>query len=469
MSSSTTVFNQEQESLPKWQRDLTNQILNTMSDFYCLPDKFDRKKEELKNQLINKFKEINKSLLKDEANIPPSTEEKYKNFVSQINRVLNNFDTHLGLEYNPQAIQEMKTNIDKGKNSAKFNAGSGPPRDVIEGWNKFEEENPSTRNFGFVDYQGPSGIIPNNIGYVNISHLIDPQNGANEIENKYRLGPNAIKRLQEVMAGFQDKEGIVLDLSVTPYGGSPEMVQNILSYFIPEGTHYNTIRDRMSDEEIPYESTNTPFKLLDKPVVILIGPKTFSGREEIAYDLQQYNTTLDQDRFTLIGERTKGGAHPECSFPLIDIPTETVNANLVIRVPYATAINPISKTNWEDGPLQEGKKPGIQPDIEPPTIKNVLNFGLNHLQSMILLRKTPESDISVEQMANSAFGMSSNTAKEKRGKIWGSNPEQKNPAPVAQSDIQQNESQKNKPDSTTEYQSPSPFSGAKGMKPDGFK
>jgi hypothetical protein len=473
MSGSTTVFNEEQEnSLPKWQSDLINQILNAMNDFYCLPDKFDTKKENFKKELINKCKDVNKSLFKDEPNSAPLTEENYKAFISKINEVLHNFDTHLGLEYNPEFIAQMKPKVKEAEHSAKFNFDEGPPKEKLKEWNKTEKDNPKTANFGFIDYQGPAGVIPTNIGYVNIGYLIYPQEGADEINDEYRRGPNAIKRLHEVMSGFQGKEGIVLDLSVTPHGGSPEMVQNIVSFFMPEGTLINSMYDPMSSKElIPYTSISTPFKLLDKPVVLLVGPNTFSGREEITYDLQQYNTTLAEDRFTVIGERTKGGAHLEHPFPLMDMSTKKVNDNLVLHIPHAIPINPVSGTNWEDGPLREGKKPGIQPDIEPLNIKDVLNFALNHLQSMISLRKPQKPDITAAQMASSTFGKGSNTAKDRRGKIWGSDSEREKPAQVAQPEVKHNESQKSKqePSSTIEYQSPSPFSGAKGLKPPGSK
>ena len=132
------------------------------------------------------------------------------------------------------------------------------------------------------------------------------------------MGSNAIKRLHDVMGKLRDKEAIILDLNVTTYGGSPEMVQHIVSFFMPNHTPINTVHDRLTGKETLYAAISTPFKLFDKPVALLVGQNTFSGREEITYDLQQFNTTLKEKRFTIIGQPTKGGAHIECSFPLID-------------------------------------------------------------------------------------------------------------------------------------------------------
>lgn len=231
--------------LPAWQEQLIEQILNAMTDYYCLPDKFEARKALLKEALVNACTAINKDLLKDASNNPPPSPEIYKNFVDQINAVLHDFDPHLELAYNPEFIAEMRATgkIISGKHAAKFDFSGGPPKEEIEKWNRYEQENPTTGNFGFIDYQGPAGVIPDNIGYVNISHLLDPQFGAGEVEDKYRMGPNALKRLHEVMAGFQGKEGIILDLSVTPYGGSLEMVQHIVSFFVPDGAPLATIHD----------------------------------------------------------------------------------------------------------------------------------------------------------------------------------------------------------------------------------
>ena len=162
------------EELPKWQSDLINQILNSMHDFYCIPNKFEEKRNDLEHNLKKKCKEINETILIDVSDRPPDSQEIYTAFVNQINEALHDFDPHLELKNNPQFIEEMikENKIDLSNNSAKFNFSGGPAKEKIEEWNKFEEENPTFRNFGFVDYQGPSGVIPDNIGYVNISHLI---------------------------------------------------------------------------------------------------------------------------------------------------------------------------------------------------------------------------------------------------------------------------------------------------------
>ena len=197
------------EQIPKWQADLIDQILNAMNDYYCLPDKFAERRDELSSALTIKCKEINETLLNDASSGNPPSPEQYEAFISRLNEeVLHKFDPHLELEYNPEFIEEMKTggNVEKRGHSATFDISGGPPKEEIEKWNQYEQDNPTTRNFGFVDYQGPAGLIPDDIGYVNISHLLDPQLGASEAQEKYRMGPNAIKRLHEVMGELQKKK-----------------------------------------------------------------------------------------------------------------------------------------------------------------------------------------------------------------------------------------------------------------------
>ncbi|RPJ03178.1 MAG: hypothetical protein EHM31_01720, partial [Candidatus Aminicenantes bacterium] len=55
-------------------------------------------------------------------------------------------------------------------------------------------------------------------------------------------------------------------------------------------------------------------------------------------------------RATIIGETTGGGAHPTNAM--------IVQRDFILRVPFARAINPVSKTNWEGT--------GVTPDIAVP-------------------------------------------------------------------------------------------------------
>ncbi|CCH30707.1 S41 family peptidase [Actinosynnema sp. NPDC047251] len=130
-------------------------------------------------------------------------------------------------------------------------------------------------------------------------------------------------------------EALILDLRENR-GGDPHTVALVCSYLLAEPTHLNTMYSRDDDSyqqfwSLPYVSGRA-FGA-QKPVYVLTSGKTFSGAEELAYDLQQLG------RATIVGERTGGGAHPRRGF--------TVHPHLEATIPTARAINPVSNTNWE--------------------------------------------------------------------------------------------------------------------------
>lgn len=77
------------------------------------------------------------------------------------------------------------------------------------------------------------------------------------------------------------------------------------------------------------------------PAYILVSKQTCSAAEEFAYDLK------NMKRAIIIGETTMGLAHM--------IKWTVVNDEIVMAVPFARPINPITNTDWE------GK--GVDPDI----------------------------------------------------------------------------------------------------------
>jgi hypothetical protein len=143
-----------------------------------------------------------------------------------------------------------------------------------------------------------------------------------------------------------DAKALVLDLRENR-GGDPATVALVCGYLLDEPTHLNTMYFR--DGETYSQSWSpayVPGKRFGgtKPIYVLTSPRTFSGAEELAYDLQQLG------RATVVGERTGGGAHPRRGF--------RVHPHLEATIPTGRAINPVSGTNWE--------LVGVSPDIEVP-------------------------------------------------------------------------------------------------------
>src|SRR5207302_4975760 len=83
-------------------------------------------------------------------------------------------------------------------------------------------------------------------------------------------------------------------------------------------------------------------RLVGKSVFVLTSKRTFSGAEEFSYNLKNLKRAM------IIGETTGGGAHP--------VSGHRVDDHFMIGVPFAKAVNPISKTNWEGT--------GVEPDVK---------------------------------------------------------------------------------------------------------
>jgi retinol-binding protein 3 len=171
-------------------------------------------------------------------------------------------------------------------------------------------------------------ILPRNIGYLKFNAFPDPTFcGATVVA--------AMNFLAHV-------DAIIFDLRENG-GGHPEMVAMISSYLFAKPTHLNDLYNRSEDFTtqywtLPYLPGTT---LADKPAFVLTSKSTFSGAEEFTYDLKNLK------RATIVGETTRGGAHPVAGHRIDD--------HFSIGVPFARAVNPISKTNWEGT--------GVEPDV----------------------------------------------------------------------------------------------------------
>ncbi len=175
--------------------------------------------------------------------------------------------------------------------------------------------------------------LDGNVGYLDLRGVPDPANGAKAVAAAMELVSNT--------------DALIIDLRKNR-GGSPDGVIFWCSYFFKdEETHLNSIYDGETKQTKQYWSLAwvPGSRYLDKPVYVLVSNFTFSAGEELCYNLQA------QKRAVLIGQTTRGGAHPTDSFPLSD--------TVEITVPVARSINPVTGTNWEGV--------GVAPDISVPS------------------------------------------------------------------------------------------------------
>jgi len=158
----------------------------------------------------------------------------------------------------------------------------------------------------------------------------------------------AAEKLAAAMALVRHTDALILDLREAR-GGSPDGVAFLCSYFFSDDeTHLNDVVEGPRGPTRQYwTSSHVPgARYLDRAVYVLTGPTTFSGGEELAYDLQALG------RATLVGEPTRGGAHPSKIVSL--------DAHVELRLPFARSLNPHTRDNWEGA--------GVQPDLHVPAV-----------------------------------------------------------------------------------------------------
>jgi len=183
-------------------------------------------------------------------------------------------------------------------------------------------------NCGFVKVEQ----LADNVGYVKFNGFFDV--GA--------CGATASAAMNFI-AGTR---ALIVDLRENG-GGSPAMVAYISSYLFSTRTHLNDLWERKTGKtEEFWTRDDVPGRKFggEKPVYVLTSANTFSGAEEFTYNLKSLK------RATIIGETTGGGAHP--------VMGQRIDEHFMIGVPFARAINPITKTNWEGA--------GVEPDIKVP-------------------------------------------------------------------------------------------------------
>ena len=158
--------------------------------------------------------------------------------------------------------------------------------------------------------------------------------------------PDADSAGRVIAAAFelvQHTSGLILDARATR-GGAPDGVAYLQSFLFADGEVH--LSDIVEGPNGPTHQLWTSGYLpapryLDRPVFVLVSGSTFSGGEALAYDLQALK------RATVVGEVTRGGAHPSTVVSLGD--------NVELRLPIARSVSPVTGSDWEGV--------GVAPDI----------------------------------------------------------------------------------------------------------
>jgi hypothetical protein len=183
-----------------------------------------------------------------------------------------------------------------------------------------------------------------NAGGVNRVQRLDEHTGLLAIApytSPVHLAERYVVAAFELLAGV---ERLVIDLRAGR-GGVPETVAFICGYLLgDEPVHLQDIVSRDGTGRQYWTNPAAGRLPSSVPISVLTSAATFSGCEELAYNLQA------QGRATVVGARTGGGAHPVEVFELTDV--------LELTVPVARSVNAVTGTNWE--------QVGVVPDVECP-------------------------------------------------------------------------------------------------------
>ena len=244
-------------------------------------------------------------------------------------------DKHLRFFYDP----EMNRGLREEKDEDYF-----PDEKMIE-----EERR---GNFGFKQ----AAILEGNIGYLDLRIFFVPKSS----------GATAVASL----SFLSNCDALIIDLRNNG-GGWGDMVAFISSYFFSGEEQVQLTGSYSRPEDKHYQSWTAPWvpgkHLADTPLYILISKSTFSAAEEFCYNLKHLK------RAKLVGETTRGGAHP--------ISYKAVGREFVLMLPEMYSINPVTGSNWEGV--------GVKPHIEVPAEKAL---QVAHLKALEELKRDADND-----------------------------------------------------------------------------
>lgn len=197
--------------------------------------------------------------------------------------------------------------------------------------------------FDSADYRDfyAAEAVANAGGMQSVSRL-DSTTGLLSVAPYLSPMPMAQPYVDAAFALVQGVERLVIDLRAGR-GGTPETVAYLCGFLLgEEPVHLQDIVTRDGTAQQFWTMPHHQRLPDDVEIAVLVSGDTFSGCEELAYNVQSLQ------RATVFGETTGGGAHPVEIFRLSDV--------LEVTVPVARSVNAVTGTNWEGT--------GVVPDVE---------------------------------------------------------------------------------------------------------
>jgi C-terminal processing protease CtpA/Prc len=175
-------------------------------------------------------------------------------------------------------------------------------------------------------------ILEGNVGYLALDKFCD----ADEAGDVCRAAMSFLARTDALIIDLRENRG-----------GGIGMIQLLQSYLLPGRQQLSSLYVRQGDATLDFwtQAFVAGKRMDDVPLYVLVSQNTFSGGEALAYDLKHMG------RGKIVGEVTAGGAHPTHRF-------EYPELQIMVKVPFARAVSPVTGTNWEGV--------GVQPDLPVP-------------------------------------------------------------------------------------------------------
>ncbi|HUU29892.1 MAG TPA: S41 family peptidase [archaeon] len=292
-------------------------VVGFLNDNYVFPDSG----EIIGAELLKRYK--------DGRYASKMTAEKFARMIdSELEEISR--DKHLALFLDPAMNRGLREEQDED---------NYPDEDMLE-----EERR---NNYGFKQ----AVILEGNVGYLDLRIFFEPKSAA----------PSAVA----AMGFLANCDALIIDLRNNG-GGWGEMVAFLSSYFFSADSLIQLSSVYSRPDNKTYQSWTAPYvpgkRLITTPVYILVSKSTFSAAEEFCYNLKHLG------RATLVGETTRGGAHP--------ISYKPVGEKFVLMIPEMTSINPVTGSNWEGV--------GVEPHIKTSSDKAL---EVAHLMALEELKK----------------------------------------------------------------------------------
>lgn len=222
-------------------------------------------------------------------------------------------------------------------------AGTPAPADIARRQAYLRE-----RNYGIERVE----CLPGNIGYLKTRFFAPAADAAPSIGAAMTLLANT--------------RALILDMREND-GGAADALPLMASYLFDAPTHLSDLYRRegnVTEQQWTFPGVPGNRYGMDKEVYILTSKATFSAAEGLAFALK------NRKRAIIVGETTRGGAHPSR--------IKRLDEHYALMVPASTARDPVTRLDWEGT--------GVQPDVAVPAAQALTRAQL------IILDKLPTGD-----------------------------------------------------------------------------